>query len=66
MTDPDPEGAAEDTPAADASTSTSEAQRAADALKGQIAALRDQVRQARADLLNPAPKPKAERRSFKD
>lgn len=53
--------AAEDTPAADASTS--EAQRAADALKGQIAALRDHVRQARADLLNT---PKTERRSFKD
>lgn len=59
-TDTDPEGGPEDT-AAD----TSEAQRAAAGLKGQIARLRDQVRQARADLLNP-PKRKAEPRTFKD
>lgn len=57
MTETDPP--AGDETAAD----TSEAQRAADGLKGQIAALRDKVRQARADLLASR---KREPRSFKD
>lgn len=62
-TDPqsdDPQAGPDQASAADAA----EAQRAADGLRGQIAALRDQVRQARADLLN-TPKSPPERRSFK-
>ena len=42
-----------------------EAQRAADGLKGQIAALRDQVRQAQADLRDRIQR-KRETRSFED
>jgi hypothetical protein len=67
MTDTDPPNPDPQTadPQAAAPEGDGEAQRAAAGLKGQIAALRDQVRQARADLLN-APKPKTEPRSFKD
>jgi hypothetical protein len=61
MSDIDPKPGGQDA-SADLSEANSEAQRAADGLKGQIAALRDQVRQARSDLLNT---PRAERRSFK-
>jgi hypothetical protein len=60
-TDTDPHRQPEQEPAA----ANEEAQRAADGLKSQIAALRDQVRKARADLLREAQR-KAERRSFED
>jgi hypothetical protein len=62
MDDPETERAA--SKPAQPSAPITEAQRASDGLKGQIAALRDQVRQARADLLSTRRKP--ENRSFED
>jgi hypothetical protein len=51
-------------PAGEPAAANEEAQRAAASLKSQIAALRDQVRQARAELLRE--QRRNERRSFED